>query len=135
MSSFRIPLLTAVLTIGVAWSSAWPADDEDARPSARIAREFGAARDWHAFAIDAMKRPDEGGVFHASIAANGCGMDMRSLDRAFRERDARADLADDMRSSGASTADVDATLASADAIVRAFEECRIDAFVRPRAVR
>lgn len=82
-----------------------------------------------------MKRPDEGGVFHASIAANWCGMDMRSLDRAFREHDARADLADDMRSSGASTADVDATLASTDAIVRAFEERRIDAFVRPRAVR
>ena len=53
--------------------------------SAALATEFKAAKDWRAFALNALARPKEGGYFYARFAANLCGRGMAELSKESKE--------------------------------------------------
>ena len=79
--------------------------------SVRLRQELLASRDWRAFAISAMARPQEGGYFYALYATNLCGRDTNAL------RDAAANaVGTAVASKGTVSAE---TLAAVDRIVAA----------------
>lgn len=53
-----------------------------AAPSQRLLQELAASNNLRAFAMSAMNRPAEGGVFYASYVANVCGRDFAVVTKA-----------------------------------------------------
>jgi hypothetical protein len=82
---FLVGLWSALSFVG---STAAPIH-QAAPPSRNLQREFSTSSNLRAFALNAMNRPSEGGIFYALYAASICGRDFAAISRLGNARVAK----------------------------------------------
>jgi hypothetical protein len=80
MKQVRKTLLS--LSISFLLAGAAIGADQVGQPSQRLQQEFAASNNLRAFAMSAMNRASEGGIYYASYVADICGRDFAAITRA-----------------------------------------------------